>query len=354
MKYRSLLCASISALTLYAGSIEGSQVQLNNGDAIHGEVVCMECGTMTLCSPCVGKVCICCDNIAAIEMDEVMCITLTDGRKIEGTIQSSGQDGKVLVVDACSEEGCVVDVCCICGIKRPCEPCPPKGYYTDGWGGDWSLGYSNLSGNSESESLSIDLAFKKVWKLNDCPHHSWRLYAEQRYEEDWKERDHVNKGKYGAVYEQWFTKRWSWFVWEEGRYDQEKHLKLKLDSELGLGYYVVQNSCINWQLQAGVALIDAFYKHHDDDEHTFNLPVGWDFCWKVWRELTFHQNTEYFPAVTDPNDFWWDNIFEVRFPLSCCGNWKLGIKYELDYHSKPPDKKKKNDSTFDIKLVYCF
>jgi len=333
-------------------ALQAGRVELKNGDVIHGDVVVMECGKLTLCSDCAGKVCIPCDGVATLSFDETMTITLPDDRIVDGHITAGREVGQVTVIDDCSQETFLVELCCLPAIGKPCAPKPKC--CTDGWGGTWSLGYATLTGNSRSESLNIDLCFKKKWLFDGHLDHSWKLYAEQRYKEDWKDEDHVNKGKYGVEYEQWFAPRWTWIGSEEMRYDQEKDLKLRLDTSVGFGYRVICTQCFDWQLQGGIALVNAFYTYKKDDEHTFNLPVGWKLCWKFHKELSFHHKVEYSPAVTGPRDYWLDNDFELHIPLSCCGDWKLVVEYDINYHSEPPSNKNKYDRAFDVKLAYCF
>lgn len=348
MKYRIVFFLS---LILVPFALQAGKVELKNGDVIHGDVVSIECGKLTLCSDCAGKVCIPCDGVASLSFDETMMITLPDDRIIDGHITVGREVGQVTVVDDCSQETFLVELCCI-----PCvgEPCPPEPRCsTEGWGGKCSFGYSTLTGNSRSESLNIDLSIKKKWCFDGHLDYSWEFFGEQRYKEE-KDEDYVNKGKYGVKYERWFAPRWTWYANEEMRYDQAKHLKWRLDSTLGFGYKVVCMKCLDWQLQGGVAVVNSYYKKDKDDEHTFNLPVGWDLCWKIHRELSFRHKMKFSPAVTDPKDYWWDNDFELSLPLSCCGDWKLNVEYDINYHSEAPDDKNRYDRSFDIKLVYCF
>jgi len=330
-----------------------AKVELTNGDVLHGEVVSMENGTLHLRNPVIGDCCINYCDVVDLRMDQLMTITLCDGTSMEGCISNGREQGQVTVIDKRTQAMCVVDLHSLCSIVSPCEsqePCQSMELCTEGWKRKISLAYSNLTGNSVSESMEIDFEAKKEFTLCDELHHRWEIESEYRYKEKEGE-DFVHKGQFEVLYEEWLTRCLSWKASEEIRFDQGKNLQFRARTLLGAGYYLYHNDYSSIQLNAGFSLVDEFYDKKKD-EHNIHAPIGFDICWNFYRCLVFEYEFEYSPDVFDHDDYRVEHDFEWTVPIDKV--WSISVEYDIIYLSKPAKNKQHYDRTFDVKLSYSF
>lgn len=337
LKYISILWIVFS-YTAFA-----DEITFTNGDRLHGKVLTMTDTKLKMKTDMVGTVEIKWSSIAAINTNEKMPVELDDGSIVIGMLQSrQDADNKTITVDAVGDK---VDVTTtlnnIHAINRP-EDC---------WSGNVAAGFTSLKGNSDKTTATVQLAAKRPFSdgrwINK---HILSFNGQLRYDNE-NDDTSVRKGFINSKFASYFTKRWSWFITARAGYDYMQDLKLRTEESVGMGYDVWNKDPIDFDVYLAFARVDSNYISKEDTGY-FSLNPGWTFQWKIWQDICFNHSINWLPSLKAFDDYILNvnNALSVPLPF----DFFLKLQYDIEYTSKPPDGKKKNDRTGQINIGYKF
>lgn len=298
-----------------AVSLSAASVELDSGDILYGEITSHDDEKVVLEHPDFGPMEIFVERIVALD---------------EGT----GEEECCDECEGCEEEACDEDPICVVP-----------------WCGKASIGFTDKTGNSFSETLAVDISGTRKTLWNGCPWIKWHGQARYDFEEKNGE-DTVNKGQFRVEYERRIAAKWTLRAQEDISFDQKKDLRIRIATTGGVGYYLFDGNPFSLQLTLGLARVDAFYSTSSDNEHDMNLPMGWELSWNFFRDYCLTYEMEFSPDIED-----WDrhriyNDIELSIPISDA--WSFNTEYEYIYLSIPPQGKERYDGSLRLKLCYCF
>ena len=327
-KMLRLFALLIFSVVTVPTAVFAAAVELENGDRLHGEVLHFDSETLVLEHPDFGQVEISSGSVATV-----------DG--VAGSQMLSSDDA---VGGSC----CVAGPCDVAVEEEVCDYDP---ICVQPWCGRASVGFSDKTGNSTTQTLAVSLNGTRKTLWNDCPWTKWEAEIKYDYEEEEGE-DTVNKGRGKLEYERRVAPHLALRAAEDISFDQRKDLRSRLATTGGIGYYILDGDCLSWELRLGLARVDAHYSDSSNNEHTMNLPMGWEFEWTFYKCWLLTYEMEYSPDLSEWERFRFYNDVELSIPITDC--WSYNTEYEYVYLSHPASGKEHYDGNLKMKICYRF
>lgn len=165
---------------------------------------------------------------------------------------------------------------------------PIPGFFNaSAWTGEATLGGSVISGNTEGKAVNAGLKLDRVmgkWE------HGFRLAAD--YSEN-----------FGATTQQRIVANYNtkWFAWERGyvfglldfEYDDFLLFDYRLSEAVGVGYRVLQNDRMTWDLEGGPGARQTKFAE-GGTENEFIFVLGSDYDYQISEGLKFTNDTSVF------------------------------------------------------------
>jgi len=204
-------------------------------------------------------------------------------------------------------------------------PCPPT--LTPGWHGDGALGFALTTGNTDTQSYSLD--FRLVWdpqRKNLVKFDG--LYLRQRTDGE----DTADKSSLGARDEYRFGRM---FVYAETRYqrDQFKELEYLVTPAVGAGYKLVDETRLKVDVDGGVGLVFEELKGRPSATTSGGLRAGESVTWNISPNAKF---THLANAIWKMEDFS-DAFYHVDAALSASIIQRVELRLAglIDVKNKP-------------------
>ncbi|MGF1449249.1 MAG: YdiY family protein [Opitutales bacterium] len=192
------------------------------------------------------------------------------------------------------------------------------------WDGEFSLGASRQSGNTERSDVNV--ALKLEWDKSEKDNFLWRANYNYGREDQVLNTDewHVS-----MRYRRDIDKRWFLQSLTSNDTDDIAEVNWDIRQAFGLGYRAVMRDRLKIELVPGAGL--RFLDQPGDDGFFFNASFIETLEWIIIEDrLTFDQSFGFFFDPTDTDI--WEAAFEASLTTDLTDQWalRLGFLYEFD------------------------
>ncbi len=216
-----------------------------------------------------------------------------------------------------------------------------KSKFVEGWQGDGSIGGSMSSGNTDEWSVTASLDIERKgpqWEHNFDLEIALQDSEGERTEDRWS-------GSYRARRD--FAKS-PWFVFGKVRYERDRLLGIddRFTEGAGIGYQLVDNDELDWEVNAGPALRQTRFED-GSSENRLAAFIATDFEWEITDKLTFREKA----AVLRETDNTSLNS-TTSITSNIYGRLSGRISFEVDAESSPPAGSEKLDTHSLLSIVF--
>jgi putative salt-induced outer membrane protein YdiY len=331
------------AALLVAGTslLRADLVETKSGARLVGIVTKVDAGAVTLVTDYAGTISIKQSEVARLETSQPLFIRLAGGTTMAGTVEAVG-DGKIAIKGQDGTITTTVDK--LATTWAPGATDPAVAALQRSWKYEADFALAGKTGNSEQ--LSYGGGAKATLA---GPTDTLKFYGAFKYDstEGTKTDDKV---ALGVDYANNFSGRTSWYVRNEGGYDQAKDIDFYNVAASGLGYDFIQNKPV--QMLTGRAGLAYRFENYGsvltEDVQSAGLDFGLAHFYKFPRALLVN-SLSYVPSIEDFSNYHAVHDSSLQMPLA--GKWDLRIGVSNDYNSVPGAGVKKMDTTYYTKFV---
>jgi putative salt-induced outer membrane protein YdiY len=211
------------------------------------------------------------------------------------------------------------------------------------WEGDIELGINGSEGNAQSFSMRAGGSLKRetersIWEAD---------FAYGKTNANSVETQHF--GTFNLRYERLFESPWTQFIRFSGMYDEFQAYDLRLFTNVGLGYRLLQTDTTTFKARAGAGLSREFGGPNDDLVPEANF--GLDFEHQLTKRQQLTATIDYFPDVRDFGDY--RLMTDLGWQLLLDEESNLSLKLSLiDWYDSTPEGRESNDINYAILLLW--
>lgn len=340
MKLTTILKFSFS-FVLGAFVASADVIETKDGARLVGTVTGINGGKITLSTTYAGDIMIDQAEVESMTMEDALAIRLDNGTTIEGTIDSAG-DGEIEIAGSSGTVSSAVTGVAATWAVGGEDPAVTA--LRRSWKYEAAADITGKSGNSENFGTAI--AFTATL---EGPDDTLILYT--RYNQ--QESDGVTSAdefKVGGDYSNKFGDNFSWYVRDEGGFDNIKEIDFYNVAAGGFGYTAIDED--KWQLTLRGGLSYRYETYADattDDLSSAGLDFGL-YNEYEWETVKMRNYLTFVPSFDDFADFRATHDTHVEMPIAS-GPWKLRLGVSNDYRSEPPAGLKEMDTTWYTRLV---
>jgi putative salt-induced outer membrane protein YdiY len=218
--------------------------------------------------------------------------------------------------------------------------------YWDPWEGSVELGLSGTEGNSETFNVRAGLKAK---------HTTPRLARTVELTSIQKSAAGVTTANTalldGRLEWPMPDSRWNYYMHGLVEYDQFKAFEYRVSADTGFGYEFIQNPATTLMGRAGLSASQEI--GGSEDELIPELALGGEFKHKFNPTHSIHAKVDYFPDVTDFNDFRLNS--QAGWQMALSSAWGLSLKLSvIDRYDSTPQGRKPNDLDYSTLLLWQF
>lgn len=213
------------------------------------------------------------------------------------------------------------------------------------WSGRVDAGFTNQSGNTDSEAYGLDGQLKAKWGDK----HRASIKAEYDFEEE-NNVTTEDERQLDLAYDYFFAPKW--FANATAGFEQDDIANLDLRSKygLGLGWQPYESDELNLQITAGPSYISTEFANASTEDEA---AAGWalDYDQRVWNEAfqIFHNHDVDFP-LDNTDAYLLETETGIRMPIRGGITATAQLDYDLD--GEPATGAENDDATYSLKLGY--
>jgi hypothetical protein len=339
----SLAGLALASLGLLALSARADTVTLKNGSVIHGKVVQVAGGTITVSTDFAGDLAIKQDQVVSLETDEPMFLKTQDNTTMLSKIEKK-DSGLVLTGATGSYQTTVA------GIKsswaKDAED-PEIVALRPKWSLEIAADVAGKSGNSTGFASTAGMV-----AVRKTPTDALKFYASGAHAvANGSRSEDMYKG--GAEYNSFFTSDLSWYVSSELMQDNVKDIALRVSTSGGLGINAIRKATQDLQFRVGLSYR---YETYNTVPATPNFSsAGASFAlihradlapWAVMRNTI-----TYVPSFKDTANYVIDHDSNFTLPFGGSKTWSLRFGVTNEYVSIPAGQAERLDTTYYLRLV---
>lgn len=319
---------------IFSQATDVDSVELSNGDVIKGAVIKAEGGALVVKTEYSAEIKIDCGKIKSVTTTHPVDVHLKTGEILKGKLVK-GDDGKFAVESETAGKSGSIGWDKLKSINPP----PQK------WTGNITIGATQQTGNTERVSASFGAEAERATEQDRFAMKFLFNYAEDK-------EITTARNTYGALkYDYNFSASVYGFLSLEMLSDRFRDLQLRTVVSSGLGYKVVAETDISWEVELGLAYISENFFRGEDDAR-LGLKVGSKLAWEFIRGISLTDTTIYYPSFEDSSRYIYRNEASVATLLGA--GWSLKISNIIDYNNEPPPQVEKRDSLWILGLQYAF
>lgn len=330
---------AIALAALVAAAAQADTVTLRDGSVLNGTIKTISAGSLILDTAFAGTLTIKQSEVASFSTTAPVAVKTIDDNVMRGTVSASG--GTISVASSGGTLSTSVDK-----VKAAWDASgedPSVTALRRKWVYQVDVDVSGKQGNSKRFSSGLGATATLAG-----PDDALKLYSQYNYsrQEGVRSEDTL---KVGADYNSYFSKRYSWYTFGEGGYDDIKDLTLRLRAGVGLGYSAIRNDKQTLTLRGGLG-----YRYEDyeiGDENDVNSP-GLDFgllhTYDLGRFGFLSQSVSYSPTFEDLGNYLLTHDSALTLPGGEWWNFRIGMLNE--YASEPPAGVGSWDTTYYAKV----
>lgn len=339
--YRSILFHAFLALSLSGPLLQADVIETKTGARLIGTVSQVLGGTITLVTDYAGTLSIKQSEVVKLETEKPLFIRLTGGTTMEGTLKAR-KNGEIKIMGKDGTISTTVDK--VAATWGPNQIDPAVAQLMRKWKYEATFSLSGKTGNSEQ------LGYAGGAKATlSSPDDTLLFYTDFGYQETDKlkseEKFHV-----GVDYSRYLSKRVTWYVRDEGGFDNVKDIDFYNVAAGGLGYDLVKNLPVQ-KLTSRAGISYRFEDYGDpsnEDVRSAGLDLGLSHAYH-FKNAIMRNNVTFVPSFEDFTNYRAIHDSSVEFPLS--GPWTFRTGVNNDYTSNPSPGVSKLDTTYYGKFV---
>lgn len=210
------------------------------------------------------------------------------------------------------------------------------------WHGNFSLGASFASGNSDSTNLGANFDTARATAQDKLSFYASAAYGENKTGGLKTKSADLLRG--GGRYEWNIDPR----LFAYGAADLERDGLVDLDLRAvvggGLGYYLVKDKATTFQVFGGLAWTNESYGGSGIDRSFAALVIGEESSHAITDTTTFKQRLVAYPDLDETGEL--RATFDAMLASKLGGNWTLNVSLGTRYNSLPPAGTKTTDTVF--------
>ena len=326
-KYFLLIIFILAGAGLYA---QVDSMIFSNGNYIVGELKKMDRGVLTIETDYSDDdFTIEWGGITEIYTTSYFLITLTDGTRLNGRLESSEQ-GKISIITE-DEDTIVTESHTIVYLKSI-----DKGF--------WDQVYA---------SIDIGLDLTKANNFKQFSTRSSMGYLAERYSVDLffntlntrqDDTDDISRTEGGATFKYYLPSDWYIPVSVNLLSNTEQKLDLRTTTNLGIGKYVLHTNKTYWGFSVGANFNNEKFSSDDDDHSSMEGLIGTELNMFDIGDLSLLTKLEAFPSFTEAGRWRSDFKFDLKYDLPMDFYIKLG--FTLNYDNRPVEGASEIDYVF--------
>jgi putative salt-induced outer membrane protein len=208
------------------------------------------------------------------------------------------------------------------------------------------LGYVSTTGNTETQTFSLDASLKKDWDK-----HALNIKTDATYGED---TDVATKNKYSieGSYDYKFTPSISCNYLAAYKRDKFTDYLYQGYTGPGVKYQAVKNEKHLLDLTASALYsFDKYRLNNESDDYTsYKLEAIYDF--QIISNLKFHQDFSYRASFEDSDKYFINSKSAITAKISDI--LSAGLSYKVDYINIVEEDKEKSDNTLAFNLIFDY
>lgn len=320
-------------------------VTLKDGSIIHGEVIDMTGGMLSIKSPLAGEIIkVKWAEVSKLAVSHPIPFHLKEGTVLIGTVEEA--DPGMMKLTAGSAGTMTVPLDSVTDVN-PVVQAPV--IYT----GSLNAGFSQATGNSRLRNVSV---------LGDFVARSeqLRLSLLGRYVYGDNAGSLITRNARGTIKLDFFiTKRLFWFASAYFENDHFQDLKLRTAISSGPGYQWIERGDfgsilkdMTFYTEAGLAYFNEDFRMASD-QSSFRARVSMKLNWPMFDDrITVYHYNEIFPSLQNASNFYFTMDNGVR--LKIIGGLASGFQITTRYNNQPPAGTTDTDNLYLFTLGYGF
>ncbi len=266
------------------------------------------------------------EKIKEIYTASYITITLSDGTRLDGTLQSE-ENGKILII---TDEGEVtIDNINDIVLMRTVDKT-----FADRFKASIDLGFNITRSNnfrqfSSRSSVGYDA---RKWTLN-------AYYNTILSNQD--DADSIRRVESGLSYKMLLPRDWYLPASIDFLSNTDQKLKLRTTFKLGAGKYIIHTNSVYWSFNGGVNLNNENYSVDDNDRNSLEGFLGTELNMFDVGDINLLTNLIAYPSFTERDRMRFDFNFDIKYDLPFDFYVSLGIT--LNYDNQPVDNSHKLD-----------
>lgn len=340
LRYRVFIGTLLGiALLMGSGVSFADKVCLKDGSIVHGEVIKVVDGKVTVKTSFAGEIAFPISEAINIETVQALPVHLKDGSVINGTIEMKSPD-KIEVVRKAGESGIPIDPTEVVSVNPP-PPEKPK------WKGSVVGNLGLTSGNSETTSVGITAEIAKREEDDRINLRGGYYYSKD--DEKGIRDDQLILGKY----DYFFNKQWFGYLTSRLDRDVIRELNLRTTGGAGMGYQFIEDPILNLFGEAGISYVNEDYSQDDDDKNYVAGRLAGHFGWWIIKDkLEFKEDIEILLGIEDIND--WFAISETGLVWKWNSHWSANAGVRYEYDNTPAKGYDRADTKYLVGVGYTF
>lgn len=339
---RSTLFA-VAVATCAIGIRSQDQVTLSNGDVVHGKVVTMAEGKVTIRSSLMGDVTVSITEVIDLKTGDKVTLKTNEGRTLRRRVVGIEDDNLRLDGDV---EGGGLLVANIDMINPPADDAPK-------WSGSLKTTALYTSGNTRRESVGVLFDASRSTKKDRITVDAiWNYGTDEDVATDVKTLTQRRAGG-GVKYDFFLNEGWYALGTARALGDTLADLQLRFTSGLGLGYTIIDDGVTTLLSEAGLSYYIEDYRTSGlASQETVSLRIAYRLEHQLSEETKLVHRVEAFPSIEDGEDFYFQAVTELTTSLT--DSMVASVAHTIDYDNTPATGRKNADNRVLLTVGWTF
>ncbi len=334
---------ALAALCAFAPAARADTVTLKDGSVVHGKILGINGGVVTLATNFAGDLSIKQGEVASLATDDAVFVKTTNNSAILGQVAVEG--GSLVVVSPNGRYTTTVGEIKTSWLKTAEDP--ELVALRRHWAVQLGLDIAGKSGNSTGFTGGLS-AVAVLKGAND----SLKFYgaANRATATGVKSEDSYTGG---VEYNAFVSTDWSWYVSSELMQDNVKDISLRVSVLGGIGFNAIRQPTQDLQFRAGLS-----YRHESYDTNPatpafssagLNLALIHRLDLKPWAVM--NNSISWVPSFKDFSNYVIDHDSNLAMPFGGSKTWSLRLGVTNEYQSKPVGGAKRLDTIYYVRIV---
>ncbi len=306
------------------------KITFTNGDSVIGEVKGLKQGVLSIETDYSdADFTIEWEGIKSIESETFFLITLSDGRRYNGRLETTAEDMLNIITE---DDGTIQTTAdAVVFMESVDNSFWSRAQASIDFG--WDVTKAN---NLKQASLRSNLGYlAERWSTN-------LYYNALTSNQDSVEK--VSRNDAGIDLKYYFQRRWFGVVSTTFLSNTEQKLLLRTNAQLGMGAYLFQTNSVYWSVSVGASLNKEKYELSSEDRHSWEGFLGTDLNLFDTGDLSLRSKVGMYPSFTESGRWRTDFNFDVKYDLPKDFYVRMGVT--LNYDNRPIEGASEYDYVF--------